>query len=77
MDERHGADAQGPKSPGAEWQSMSEVSLPQPTYAPGVLALGITFVLWGTITSAAISAVGALLMAVALWQWIGAMCRGK
>ncbi len=46
---------------------------PAPTYAPAVLALGITLALWGLITTLALSAVGAVLAAGALWRWVEAL----
>jgi hypothetical protein len=41
-----------------------------------VLALAITFLAWGLVTSLLISAVGAALFAVALAGWIGELRHG-
>jgi len=44
--------------------------LPAPTVWPAALALGITFLVWGLVTSLIITAAGGLLFAVALAGWI-------
>jgi hypothetical protein len=41
-----------------------------------VLALGITFLAWGIVTSLLISAVGLILFALALAGWIGELRHG-
>ncbi len=51
-------DAQQPQAP------------PKPTYAPFLLALGVTMAFWGLATSPVISAAGFLVFAAALWLWI-------
>jgi hypothetical protein len=45
--------------------------LPRPTFWPISLALGITFLLWGFISSIIISFVGLAVMAVSLAGWLG------
>jgi hypothetical protein len=62
-----------PASPPATegWQRVEHAHLPSPTYWPAVLALGITFLAWGIVTSLLIAGVGLLLFAVALGGWIG------
>jgi hypothetical protein len=49
---------------------------PEPSYAPFLLALGITMVFWGIATSPVMSVGGFVLFAWALWLWIGAIARG-
>jgi hypothetical protein len=44
--------------------------LPAPTIWPAALALGITFLVWGLVTSLVITGVGVLLFAIALAGWI-------
>ncbi|MCB0092513.1 MAG: hypothetical protein KDE54_31715, partial [Caldilineaceae bacterium] len=52
----------------AGWSAVSQ-EIPQPTYAPATLALGIIFVLWGLATTWLISAVGLGLIVLALQLW--------
>jgi hypothetical protein len=44
--------------------------LPEPGVWPVTLALGITFLVWGLVTSLIITGVGVALFAVALAGWI-------
>ena len=44
--------------------------LPKPTYWPMFTALSITLIAWGLITSWIVSAVGALVLLVAIVGWI-------
>jgi len=59
------------------WPLPPEQSIPQPTYAPAGLALGVAFVLFGIVTSDLFCFAGLLLIAIALKSWIGAMADGK
>jgi hypothetical protein len=43
---------------------------PQPTYAPFMLALGVTMLFWGLVTSPVMSVGGFVIFAWALWMWI-------
>jgi hypothetical protein len=43
---------------------------PQPTYAPFMLAIGVTMLFWGLATSPVMSAAGFVALAWALWTWI-------
>jgi hypothetical protein len=58
------------------WQRLEHTALPAPTYWPAVLALGITFLAWGLLTSLIISGVGLVLFALALAGWIGDLRHG-
>jgi hypothetical protein len=49
---------------------------PEPSYAPFLLALGITMVFWGLATSPVMSAGGFVLFASALWMWIREIATG-
>jgi hypothetical protein len=56
-----------PSEPAFEW---AEPQSPQPSYAPFLLALGITMLFWGLATSPVMSAGGLVVFAWALWTWI-------
>jgi hypothetical protein len=58
------------------WHHPDHSGLPQPTYWPVVLALGITFIAWGIVTSLLISIVGLVLFALAIAGWIGELRHG-
>ena len=53
------------------WRTVEEIHLPNPTYWPAVLALAITFIAWGILTSLWITLVGFILFALAIGGWIG------
>ena len=57
----------------AGWSTPRPETLPQPTYWPAVMALGITMFLWGLLTNIILLGTGALLSIVALAGWIGAL----
>ena len=52
------------------WNAPRPEKLPEPTIWPATLALGITFLMWGLVTSFIISGVGVVLFAAALAGWI-------
>ncbi|HLI80579.1 MAG TPA: hypothetical protein VKV03_11390 [Candidatus Binataceae bacterium] len=60
-----------------DWVTPPEQNIPQPTYAPAGLALGVAFVLFGIVTSYLFCAAGAVMMAIALKSWIGGMADGE
>jgi hypothetical protein len=49
---------------------------PEPSYAPFLLALGITMVFWGIVTSPVMSIGGFVLLVSGLWLWIRALAEG-
>lgn len=53
-----------------DWTTPPVEPLPRPTYMPLVMAIGITCILWGIVTSVVISEVGVILFVVALAGWI-------
>ena len=53
-----------------DWAEPERRNEPKPTYAPFLLALGITMVFWGLTTSPVMSAGGFAILAWALWMWI-------
>ena len=74
----HGAHGHGEEvelQPG--WSRPKPEHVPHPTYWPAVLALGVTFLAWGLITSYVISAVGLVLFGLALGGWIWEMRHGR
>lgn len=52
------------------WNVPRPERLPEPGVWPAALALGITFLVWGLVTSLIITGAGAALFAVALAGWI-------
>ena len=60
-----------------DWVTPPEQNIPRPTYAPAGLALGVAFVLFGIATSGLFSVTGAVLIAIALKSWVGAMANGE
>jgi hypothetical protein len=52
------------------WEPLPHEHLPHPTYWPAGLALGITFLAWGLITSWVILAVGFVFFVASLAGWI-------
>ena len=48
----------------------------EPSYAPFLLALGITMIFWGIATSPVMSISGLVLFGCALWIWISAIAQG-
>jgi hypothetical protein len=58
-----------PESPPG-WTVLPPVKLPEPSVWPATLALAITFLVWGLVTSLIITGVGLALFAVALAGWI-------
>ena len=60
-----------------DWVTPPEQTIPQPSYAPAGMALGVAFVFFGVATSYLFCAAGAVMMAIALKSWIGAMADGR
>ena len=58
--------ARGPKS----WTHLPLEHLPNATYWPAALALGVTLIFWGTVTSWVILLVGLLVLLASLLGWI-------
>lgn len=53
-----------------DWEHLPHKHLPHPTYFPAGLAMGVTFLFWGLITSWVVLAVGLALFAASLAGWI-------
>jgi hypothetical protein len=70
----------GPQVRGGEagdWSSPLPEKPPPPTYAPVFLALGITFLLFGVVSSYVFSAGGFILMVVSISKWVGELLHGE
>jgi hypothetical protein len=48
----------------------------EPTYAPFLLALGVTMIFWGIVTSPIMSLGGFVLLIWGLFMWISAIASG-
>jgi hypothetical protein len=74
------ASEQHRESPGArdthEWVEPLPEKVPEATFAPAFLALGITFLLFGIVSSYVFSAAGLVLMVWSISKWIGELVRG-
>ncbi len=60
-----------------DWGVPLPSEIPRPTYAPAALAFGLTFFLWGFVTSPVVLAAGFIVTALALVSWIGEMRHGE
>jgi hypothetical protein len=45
--------------------------IPRPTFSPAGVAFGITFLMWGLLTSVVLSAAGLAVLVASLIGWIG------
>jgi hypothetical protein len=54
----------------SEWTVLPPKKLPEPTVWPAMLALAITFLVWGLVTSLIITGVGLALFAISMAGWI-------
>lgn len=76
MDERDNVTGPAPLAGPVEgersgWSVPRPERIPGDTYTPAVMAVGITFMAWGLVTTLIISGVGAVLFAFSLASWIG------
>lgn len=62
--------AMTPPRDGADWYAP-HVHVPNPTYWPMVLALGIAVFFWGFMTMLIVNLIGLALMLIAIVNWIG------
>ena len=60
-----------------EWSTPLPEKTPPSTYAPAFLALGITFLLFGVVSSYIFSAAGFVLMVVSISKWVGELLHGE
>ena len=59
--------------PPEQWEKARPEKLPEPTYWPFFLAMGITFIFWGLLTIWIILVAGILIFIYSLIGWINAM----
>jgi hypothetical protein len=52
------------------WSLPAPSSIPLPTFAPAIMAMGIVFVAMGFVSKWYVGAVGAVIFAVATWRWV-------
>jgi hypothetical protein len=50
--------------------------MPQPSFAPVLMAAGLMFVLWGTVSSRTVSGAGFVVMGIASFRWIQDLRQG-
>jgi hypothetical protein len=60
-----------------QWNPALPPRVPRATFAPAFLALGITFLLFGIVSSYIFSAVGLILMVWSVSKWIAELIRGE
>jgi hypothetical protein len=71
------APAAAPPAYPAGWSVPQPEVLPSPTYAPAGIAFGVTFLLWGILTSYVVSIVGFVIFAPSLFLWIREMLHER
>lgn len=52
------------------WHLPMPESLPVPTFAPAIMAMGIVFFVMGIVTKWYVCVVGIIVFAVATWRWV-------
>lgn len=62
--------AEQPEPPPPGWTPLPLEHLPAPTFWPAGLALAITFIFWGLITSWVVLVIGLGLFAASLAGWV-------
>ncbi|HUA36170.1 MAG TPA: hypothetical protein VMA09_21360 [Candidatus Binataceae bacterium] len=61
----------------SDWNIPQPAKLPNPTFWPAAMALGINFAFFGVVTSWAFTIVGAGLFALSLGKWIGELVHDE
>lgn len=56
--------------PAEDWEKAKPEILPQPTYWPFFLAMGLVFIFWGLLTTWVVLLAGILIFVIALTGWI-------
>jgi hypothetical protein len=56
--------------PQPDWEKAKPEILPEPTYWPFFLAMGLAFIFWGLLTTWLILLAGAFIFSIALTGWI-------
>ena len=55
---------------GMQWEEARPARLPEPTYWPFFLSMGLVFIFWGLLTTWMILSAGILIFIIALTRWI-------
>lgn len=63
-------DQPNPEPAEANWEKATPEKLPDPTYWPFFLAMGLNFIFWGMLTTWLIVLAGLVIFAIALTCWI-------
>ena len=63
----------GERTEDGDWTKPKPDVIPRPTYFPAAMAFGLTFSLWGLVTSPVVLGVGLVVVALSLGGWIGEM----
>jgi hypothetical protein len=71
MDNANKHEAGKAQPPTDGWSKPQGGHIPEPTYMPLVLALGVVCMLWGIVTTYLISLVGLGLFVIGISGWIG------
>lgn len=53
------------------WTKPQNMHIPDSTYMPVVMALGMVCIFWGILTTPLLSLVGAVLFVISITGWIG------
>jgi len=61
--------------PEPDWEFAKPEKLPEPTYWPFFLVMGLAFIFWGLLTTWVILCTGILIFITALMGWINLMRR--
>jgi hypothetical protein len=59
------------------WTVLPPEKPPEPSIWPATLAVAITFLVWGLVTSLIITGVGLALFAIAIAGWIRDICHER
>ena len=59
----------------SDWSDARPETIPRPSFWPAGLAFGLTFSIWGLITSLVLVLVGLAVVTASLGGWIGEMRR--
>jgi hypothetical protein len=65
------------RDPQEGWNTPAAQEVPEPTYWPAMLAMGIALLLWGVATSWLISGAGLVLTVLSLIGWIRELVHGE
>jgi hypothetical protein len=61
----------------ANWNPAKPEKLPEPTWWPAAIALGVTLTVWGLVASFIVFGMGLAIVIVSLAGWIGDICHER